>query len=145
LSSANVGKRNTKSTRRRRPCANPIFTSTISMSAEFPKCGAEQRLIASWLLDLTRRPGQGSRPLGIRGTGLGFRRGRWTIKAAIDEPVPVPVLTTALYERFSSRAGRFSGQAALRDAIPVRRTSEKIGLDVKRKLGPDSKQPMREQ
>ncbi len=29
--------------------------------------------------------------------------GRWTIKAAIDEAVPVPVLTTALYERFSSR------------------------------------------
>ena len=29
--------------------------------------------------------------------------GRWTIKAAIDEGVPVPVLTAALYERFSSR------------------------------------------
>jgi 6-phosphogluconate dehydrogenase len=29
--------------------------------------------------------------------------GRWTIKAAIDEDVPVPVLTTALYERFTSR------------------------------------------
>jgi 6-phosphogluconate dehydrogenase len=29
--------------------------------------------------------------------------GRWTIKAAIDEAVPVPVLTSALYERFSSR------------------------------------------
>ena len=29
--------------------------------------------------------------------------GRWTIKAAIDEGVPVPVLTTALYERFASR------------------------------------------
>jgi 6-phosphogluconate dehydrogenase len=30
--------------------------------------------------------------------------GRWTIKAAIDEAVPVPVLTTALYERFTSRS-----------------------------------------
>jgi 6-phosphogluconate dehydrogenase len=29
--------------------------------------------------------------------------GRWTIKAAIDEAIPAPVLTTALYERFSSR------------------------------------------
>ena len=29
--------------------------------------------------------------------------GRWTIKAGIDEGVPIPVLTTALYERFSSR------------------------------------------
>ena len=32
--------------------------------------------------------------------------GRWTIKAAIDEGVPVPVLTTALYERFTSQIGR---------------------------------------
>ena len=30
-------------------------------------------------------------------------KGRWTINAAVDEAVPVPVLTTALYERFSSR------------------------------------------
>jgi 6-phosphogluconate dehydrogenase len=29
--------------------------------------------------------------------------GRWTVKAAIDESVPAPVLTTALYERFASR------------------------------------------
>jgi 6-phosphogluconate dehydrogenase len=29
--------------------------------------------------------------------------GRWTIKAAIDEGVPIPVLSTALYERFFSR------------------------------------------
>ena len=31
--------------------------------------------------------------------------GRWTIKAAIDEGVPVPVLSTALYQRFGSRGG----------------------------------------
>jgi 6-phosphogluconate dehydrogenase len=36
-------------------------------------------------------------------TGRQTGEGRWTIKAAIDEGVPVPVLTTALYERFSSR------------------------------------------
>jgi 6-phosphogluconate dehydrogenase len=39
--------------------------------------------------------------------------GRWTIKAAIDEGVPVPVLTTALYERFSSR-----GDADFQDKLP---------------------------
>ena len=38
--------------------------------------------------------------------------GRWTIKAAIDEGVPVPVLTTALYERFSSR-----GEADYQDKV----------------------------
>ena len=37
--------------------------------------------------------------------------GRWTIKAGIDEGVPIPVLTTALYERFSSRGdGEFSNK-----------------------------------
>jgi 6-phosphogluconate dehydrogenase len=38
--------------------------------------------------------------------------GRWTIKAAIDEAVPVPVLSTALYERFSSR-----GEADYQDRL----------------------------
>jgi 6-phosphogluconate dehydrogenase len=38
--------------------------------------------------------------------------GRWTIKAAIDEGVPAPVLTTALYERFSSR-----GEADFQDRL----------------------------
>jgi len=38
--------------------------------------------------------------------------GRWTIKAAIDEAIPVPVLTTALYERFSSR-----GEADFQDKL----------------------------
>jgi 6-phosphogluconate dehydrogenase len=38
--------------------------------------------------------------------------GRWTIKAAIDEGVPTPVLTTALYERFSSR-----GNAEFQDKL----------------------------
>jgi 6-phosphogluconate dehydrogenase len=38
--------------------------------------------------------------------------GRWTIKAAIDEAVPVPVLSTALYQRFSSR-----GEADFQDKL----------------------------
>jgi hypothetical protein len=54
----------------------------------------------------------------IRRARLGLRRGRWTIKAAIDEAVPVPVLSAALYERFSSRGeADYAGQAALRDAF----------------------------
>ena len=37
--------------------------------------------------------------------------GRWTVQAAIDESVPAPVLSTALYERFSSRGeGDFAGK-----------------------------------
>ncbi len=61
-------------------------------------------VIASWLLDLTANgllqdPNLSKFAGHVSDSG----EGRWTIKAAIDEAVPVPVLTSALYERFSSR------------------------------------------
>jgi len=61
-------------------------------------------VIASWLLDLTAAalmedPEMSKFGVGVSDSG----EGRWTIKAGIDEGVPTPVLTTALYERFSSR------------------------------------------
>jgi 6-phosphogluconate dehydrogenase len=61
-------------------------------------------VIASWLLDLTaisllQDPSLAKFAGRVSDSG----EGRWTIKAAIDEAVPVPVLTSALYERFSSR------------------------------------------
>ena len=70
-------------------------------------------VIASWLLDLTasaliKDPALSK--FGGRVSDSG--EGRWTIKAAIDEAVPAPVLTTALYERFSSR-----GEAMFQDQI----------------------------
>jgi hypothetical protein len=70
-------------------------------------------VIASWLLDLTAASlvkDPSSRQ--FAGRVSGFRRGRWTIKAAIDEAVPVPVLSTALYQRFSSR-----GEADYQDRL----------------------------
>jgi 6-phosphogluconate dehydrogenase len=61
-------------------------------------------VIASWLLDLTAIALAKDPVLsGFAGKVSDSGEGRWTIKAAIDEGVPVPVLTTALYERFSSR------------------------------------------
>jgi 6-phosphogluconate dehydrogenase len=61
-------------------------------------------VIASWLLDLTadallQDPNLSKFAGRVSDSG----EGRWTIKAAIDEAVPAPVLTSALYERFSSR------------------------------------------
>jgi 6-phosphogluconate dehydrogenase len=61
-------------------------------------------VIASWLLDLTavalvKDPELSEYSGHVSDSG----EGRWTIKAAIDEGVPVPVLSAALYERFSSR------------------------------------------
>ena len=61
-------------------------------------------VIASWLLDLTAGALLTDPTLSaFAGRVSDSGEGRWTIKAAIDEAVPAPVLTTALYERFSSR------------------------------------------
>ena len=61
-------------------------------------------MIASWLLDLTAAAlAQDPDLSNFGGHVSDSGEGRWTIKAAIDEAVPVPVLSAALYERFSSR------------------------------------------
>jgi 6-phosphogluconate dehydrogenase len=70
-------------------------------------------VIASWLLDLTAAALVKDAALSqFDGRVSDSGEGRWTIKAAIDEAVPVPVLTTALYERFSSR-----GEADFQDKL----------------------------
>jgi 6-phosphogluconate dehydrogenase len=64
-------------------------------------------VIASWLLDLTATALAKDPTLtNFAGRVSDSGEGRWTIKAAIDAAVPVPVLSTALYQRFSSRALR---------------------------------------
>jgi 6-phosphogluconate dehydrogenase len=61
-------------------------------------------VVASWLLDLTATALLEDVELKrFSGRVSDSGEGRWTIKAAIDEAVPVPVLSTALYQRFSSR------------------------------------------
>jgi 6-phosphogluconate dehydrogenase len=70
-------------------------------------------VIASWLLDLTaaslvKDPALSEFVGRVSDSG----EGRWTIKAAIDEAVPVPVLSAALYERFTSR-----GEADFQDKL----------------------------
>jgi len=61
-------------------------------------------VIASWLLDLTASAlAEDPQLAKFGGRVSDSGEGRWTVKAGIDEGVPTPVLTTALYERFSSR------------------------------------------
>jgi 6-phosphogluconate dehydrogenase len=70
-------------------------------------------VIASWLLDLTADALYGNPTLeGIAGRVSDSGEGRWTVKAAIDEGVPVPVLSAALFARFSSR-----GEAVYADKL----------------------------
>jgi 6-phosphogluconate dehydrogenase len=61
-------------------------------------------VIGSWLLDLTATALAADPVLaGFEGRVSDSGEGRWTIQAAIDEAVPVPVLSAALYARFGSR------------------------------------------
>jgi 6-phosphogluconate dehydrogenase len=74
-------------------------------------------VIASWLLDLTATALVHDPELSRFGGRVSDSgEGRWTIQAAIDEAVPVPVLSSALYERFSSR-GRSDFQDKLLSAL----------------------------
>ena len=70
-------------------------------------------VISSWLLDLTAGALHGNPDLtGMAGRVSDSGEGRWTVKAAIDEGVPVPVLSAALFARFSSR-----GEAVYADKL----------------------------
>jgi len=70
-------------------------------------------VIASWLLDLTAAALVEDQNLSkYAGRVSDSGEGRWTIKAAIDEGVPAPVLSAALYERFNSR-----GEADYQDKL----------------------------
>jgi len=113
LKSANVGKRQSaadaETTPLRRP-ENYQFDFNLADVAEVWRRGS---VIASWLLDLTAAALAADPQLSqFAGRVSDSGEGRWTIKAAIDEGVPVPVLTTALYERFASR-----GEADYQDKI----------------------------
>jgi len=69
-------------------------------------------VVSSWLVDLTaeafaRSPGLDDFSGRVSDSG----EGRWTVLAAVDEGVPIPVITTSLYERFESRQlGEFTGK-----------------------------------
>ncbi|HYL30297.1 MAG TPA: decarboxylating 6-phosphogluconate dehydrogenase [Gemmatimonadales bacterium] len=77
------------------------YTLDLPAVAEVWRRGS---VIASWLLDLTAAALQASPDLaGFSGTVSDSGEGRWTIDAAIDESVPAPVLSAALFDRFRSR------------------------------------------
>jgi 6-phosphogluconate dehydrogenase len=113
LRSANIGKRTHEIDAETTPLRDPEhyqFDINLRDVAEVWRRGS---VIASWLLDLTAAALVKDPDLAqFAGRVSDSGEGRWTIKAAIDEAVPVPVLTTALYERFSSR-----GEADYQDKV----------------------------
>jgi 6-phosphogluconate dehydrogenase len=104
LHDANVGKQERAADAETTPLREPehyVYDLNLRDIAEVWRRGS---VIASWLLDLTAAALAKDATLSdFRGHVSDSGEGRWTIKAAIDEGVPVPVLSSALYERFSSR------------------------------------------
>jgi 6-phosphogluconate dehydrogenase len=104
LRAANIGKHDHEVDAETTPLLNPEYYQYELDLGNIAEVWRRGSVIASWLLDLTAIALAGDPGLtGFAGKVSDSGEGRWTIKAAIDESVPVPVLTAALYERFSSR------------------------------------------
>jgi 6-phosphogluconate dehydrogenase len=86
------------------PMRNPEFYQYELNLPDVAEVWRRGSVISSWLLDLAAQALIDSPDLAkFAGRVSDSGEGRWTIRAAIDEAVPVPVLSAALYERFSSR------------------------------------------
>jgi 6-phosphogluconate dehydrogenase len=113
LRAANVGKKQHEIDAETTPLRNPEhyqFDFNLRDIAEMWRRGS---VIASWLLDLTAASLVKDPDLSqFSGRVSDSGEGRWTVKAAIDEAVPIPVLSAALYQRFASR-----GEADYADRI----------------------------
>jgi len=104
LQAADAGKSQSEVDAETTPLRDPEHYQYEFNLADISEVWRRGSVIASWLLDLTATALATDAQLAKFGGRVSDSgEGRWTIKAAIDEGVPVPVLTTALYERFSSR------------------------------------------
>ncbi len=104
LRNANAGKVQREADAETAPLEHPEYYQYDIDVAEVAEVWRRGSVISSWLLDLTAAALQGSPDLSdYAGRVSDSGEGRWTSIAGIEEGVPAPVLTTALYERFSSR------------------------------------------
>jgi 6-phosphogluconate dehydrogenase len=104
LRAANVGKNTHEIDAETTPLRDPEHYQYDLDLPDIAEVWRRGSVIASWLLDLTAGAlieDPSLSKFGGRVSDSG--EGRWTIKAAIDEAQPAPVLTSALYERFGSR------------------------------------------
>jgi len=113
LRDANAGKKQNAVDAETTPLRDPELYQFELDLRDITEVWRRGSVIASWLLDLTaaglvKDPSLSQFAGRVSDSG----EGRWTIKAAIDEAVPVPVLSSALYERFTSR-----GEADYQDRL----------------------------
>jgi 6-phosphogluconate dehydrogenase len=128
LKAANIGKQSHAADAETTPLREPEhyqYDLDLPNIAEVWRRGS---VIASWLLDLSAAALLKDPELSqFAGRVSDSGEGRWTIKAAIDEGVPAHVLSSALYERFSSRGEAEFADKLLGDAQRVRRARGKAG------------------
>jgi 6-phosphogluconate dehydrogenase len=104
LRNANVGKVKRTVDAETTPLRHPELYPYDLNIADIAEVWRRGSVIASWLLDLAASALVDNPDLAkFAGRVSDSGEGRWTIAAAIDESVPAPVLSAALYERFSSR------------------------------------------
>jgi 6-phosphogluconate dehydrogenase len=104
LRDANVGKEQHALDAETTPLRDPEHYQYDLNLRDIAEVWRRGSVIASWLLDLTAASLVNDSTLSqFTGRVSDSGEGRWTIKAAIDEAVPVPVLSAALYQRFTSR------------------------------------------
>jgi 6-phosphogluconate dehydrogenase len=104
LHHANIGKQTSSANAETTPLRHPEHYQYDFNLAEIAEVWRRGSVISSWLLDLTAIALLEQRTLEkFSGRVSDSGEGRWTIAAAIDESTPVPVLSAALYSRFSSR------------------------------------------
>jgi 6-phosphogluconate dehydrogenase len=113
LRAANVGGRSRTVDAETAPLRNPEHYQYEFDLRDITELWRRGSVIASWLLDLTATSFVKDPALSdFSGRVSDSGEGRWTINAAVDESVPVPVLSAALYQRFSSR-----GEAEFADRV----------------------------
>jgi 6-phosphogluconate dehydrogenase len=104
LRSAHVGTQKRADDAETAPLAEPELYRYDLDLREIAEVWRRGSVIASWLLDLTAAALERNPDLtGIAGRVSDSGEGRWTLKAAIDEGVPAPILSSAIAERFASR------------------------------------------
>ena len=113
LAKANAGSKEQSHSAEETPLDQPQYFQYDLDLAKVAEVWRRGSVVSSWLLDLTAGALQANPELaGIAGRVSDSGEGRWTVKAAIDEGVPAPVLSAALFARFSSR-----GEAAYADKL----------------------------
>ena len=113
LAHANVGSAGRETDAETTPLHNPEHFQYDFNLADIAELWRRGSVITSWLLDLSARALKSNPDLeGFSGRVSDSGEGRWTINAAIDAGVPAPVLSAALFQRFSSR-----GEAGFADRL----------------------------